>query len=47
MSKIKVIIIDDERSSREELKSEIKKHSGFDIIGEAKNADEGKGAHRI
>ena len=34
MSKIKIIVIDDERSSREELKSEIKKHSDFEIIGE-------------
>ncbi len=42
MNKIRVIIIDDERSSREELKSEIKKHAGFEIIGEAKNADEAK-----
>ncbi len=42
MNKIRVIIIDDERSAREELKSEIEKNVGFEIIGEAKNADEAK-----
>lgn len=40
MSKIRVIIIDDERSAREELKLALKKYSHFEIIDEAKNADE-------
>jgi two-component system, LytTR family, response regulator len=42
MSKIKVIVIDDERSSREELRRAIKKYADFEVIGEAKNADEAK-----
>ena len=42
MNKIKVIVIDDERSSREELKRTIKKYTDFEVTGEAKNADEAK-----
>jgi two-component system LytT family response regulator len=42
MRAIKILVIDDERSSREELKKEIKKYDEFEIAGEAKNADEAK-----
>ncbi len=42
MNKIRLIIIDDERSSREELKRAIKKYPDLEITGEAKNADEAK-----
>jgi two-component system, LytTR family, response regulator len=42
MNKVRVVVIDDERSSREELKREIKKYSVFDVIGEARNADDAK-----
>jgi two-component SAPR family response regulator len=42
MNKIKVIVIDDERSSREELKRAIKKYQDLEMTGEAKNADEAK-----
>jgi two-component system LytT family response regulator len=36
------MIIDDERSSREELKRSLKTYPDFEVIGEAKNADEAK-----
>jgi len=42
MKKITVIVIDDERSSREELKGMLKNYSDFEVIGEAGNADEAK-----
>nr|WP_199001754.1 LytTR family DNA-binding domain-containing protein [Flavobacterium sp. ASV13] len=42
MKKIKVIIVDDERLSREELKQVLKSYEDFVLIGEAENADEAK-----
>ncbi|MRX66903.1 two component transcriptional regulator, LytTR family [Flavobacterium resistens] len=42
MKKIKVIIIDDERLSREELKQVLKSYEDFILIGEAENADDAK-----
>ena len=42
MNGIRTIIIDDERSSREELKRSLKNFPDFELIGEAKNADEAK-----
>ncbi|TCN52610.1 DNA-binding response regulator [Flavobacterium circumlabens] len=42
MKKIKVIIVDDERSSREELKIALKAYEDFVLTGEAENADEAK-----
>ncbi len=42
MKKIKVVIIDDERSSREELRRALKRYQDFVLIGEAENADDGK-----
>ncbi|ATC95682.1 LytR/AlgR family response regulator transcription factor [Pseudoalteromonas tunicata] len=39
---IKVIIVDDERLARNELKRLLAKHSQIEIIDEAKNADEAK-----
>ncbi|HEX8016000.1 MAG TPA: LytTR family DNA-binding domain-containing protein [Flavobacterium sp.] len=42
MKKIKVIIIDDERLSREELKRSLKVYEDFILIGEAENADDAK-----
>ncbi|HCA05948.1 LytTR family DNA-binding domain-containing protein [Chryseobacterium sp.] len=42
MKKIKVIIVDDERLSREELKKTLKMYDDFVLIGEAENADEAK-----
>ena len=42
MKKIQVIIIDDERAAREELKRALKNYTDFEIIAEAKNADEAK-----
>lgn len=42
MKKIKVIIIDDERLSREELKRALATYEDFVVIGEAANADEAK-----
>jgi len=42
MKKITVIVIDDERSSREELKGMLKNYTDFEVIGEAGNADEAK-----
>jgi two-component system LytT family response regulator len=42
MKKIKVIIVDDERSSREELKRALKSYEDFVLIGEAENADDAK-----
>jgi two-component system, LytTR family, response regulator len=42
MKKIQVIVIDDERSSREEIKRALRNYAEFEVIGEAKNADEAK-----
>ncbi|MCI9843252.1 LytR/AlgR family response regulator transcription factor [Flavobacterium pectinovorum] len=42
MKKIKVIIVDDERLSREELKNALKVYNDFVLIGEAENADDAK-----
>ena len=41
MKTIKTLIIDDERLAREELKSLLKPFDEIDIIGEAKNGEEG------
>ena len=40
MSKFKVILIDDERLARDELKRHLEGYPDFEIIGEAANADE-------
>lgn len=42
MKKIKVIIVDDERLSREELKNTLKGYEDLVLIGEAENADDAK-----
>ena len=42
MKKIKVIIVDDERLSREELKRALNDYEDFVLIGEAENADDAK-----
>ena len=42
MEKFKVIIIDDERLAREEVKRYLANYPEFKIIGEADNANEGK-----
>ncbi len=42
MKKIKVIIIDDERLSREELKKALSAYDDFVLVGEAENADSAK-----
>jgi two-component system LytT family response regulator len=42
MKKITVIIVDDERLSREELKRALKGYEDFVLIGEAENADDAK-----
>ncbi|OQP61164.1 DNA-binding response regulator [Niastella vici] len=42
MNKIRTIIIDDERSSREELKRALKKYVDIEVIGEAQHATEAK-----
>lgn len=42
MKKLKVIIVDDERSSREELKRALKPYDDFVVIGEAENSDDAK-----
>lgn len=42
MRKIKVIIVDDERSAREEIKRALEEYEDFIVIGEAANADEAK-----
>ncbi|HMG08010.1 MAG TPA: response regulator, partial [Mucilaginibacter sp.] len=39
---MKVIIIDDERTARDEVKRLLENYSDFEIIGEAKDADEAK-----
>jgi two-component system LytT family response regulator len=42
MNCIRTIIIDDERSAREELKRALKSYPHFAVVGEATNADEAK-----
>jgi two-component system LytT family response regulator len=42
MKKLKVLIIDDERNAREEIKLLLKSYPDIEIVGEAKNADEAK-----
>ncbi len=42
MHKIGVVIIDDERSAREELKRALKQYAGFELLGEARDADEAR-----
>lgn len=40
MNKLKVMIIDDERLAREEIKQHLLSYQGFDIVGEAADADD-------
>lgn len=40
MNKLKVMIIDDERLAREEIKQHLLNYPGFDIVGEAADADD-------
>ena len=42
MKIIKVLIIDDERFAREELKRALSSYPSFEIVGEAQNADEAR-----
>ena len=42
MTKIRVIIIDDERAARDELKRLLENYPDFEVAGEARNADEAK-----
>ncbi|TDO97686.1 LytR/AlgR family response regulator transcription factor [Flavobacterium sp. 245] len=42
MKTIKVIIVDDERLSREELKRALRMYEDFVLVGEAENADDAK-----
>jgi len=42
MKKLRVLIIDDERNAREEIKLLLKSYPDIEIIGEAKNADDAK-----
>jgi two-component system LytT family response regulator len=42
MKKIKVVIVEDERLSREELKRALSAYEDFVLIGEAENADDAK-----
>ena len=42
MKQIKVIIVDDERLAREEVKRALKMYEDFVLIGEAENADDAK-----
>lgn len=42
MKKITVLIIDDERSSREEIKRALTNYPDFTVVGEAENADDAK-----
>lgn len=40
MNRIKVLVIDDERLAREELKRHLQQHADFELVGEAADADE-------
>src|SRR5687767_7505298 len=42
MKKITVLIIDDERSAREEIKRALKDYPDFTVLGEAENADDAR-----
>jgi len=42
MKKLSVLIIDDERNAREEIKLLLKSYPDVEIVGEAKNADDAK-----
>lgn len=42
MKKTRVIIIDDERTARDEVKRLLENYGDFEVIGEARNADEAK-----
>jgi two-component system LytT family response regulator len=42
MIKIRVVIIDDERAARDELKRLLENYPDFEVAGEARNADEAK-----
>ncbi|HMH32566.1 MAG TPA: response regulator [Puia sp.] len=42
MNGIRVIVIDDERLAREEVKHALKAYQDFEVIGEAENADEAR-----
>ena len=42
MKKYNVIIIDDERLAREEIKRHLENYKEFNVVGEARNANEGK-----
>jgi two-component system LytT family response regulator len=42
MKKIKTIIVDDERTARDEVKRLLDNYADFEIIGEAKNTDDAK-----
>ncbi|HVI46874.1 MAG TPA: LytTR family DNA-binding domain-containing protein [Chitinophaga sp.] len=49
MKKFKVIIVDDERSAREEIRRALLPYPDYEVIGEARNADEAEAlihAHR-
>lgn len=40
MNSIKVLVIDDERLAREELKRHLQQHTAFELVGEAADAEE-------
>jgi len=42
MKKIQVIIVDDERTARDEVKRLLVNYNDFEVVGEARNADEAK-----
>ncbi len=42
MKKLRVLIIDDERNAREEVKNLLENYPELEIVGEAKNSDEAK-----
>jgi two-component system LytT family response regulator len=42
MSKVHAIIIDDERAARDEVKRLLENYPDFEVVGEARNADEAK-----
>jgi two-component system LytT family response regulator len=42
MKKVQVIIVDDERTARDEVKRLLESYPDFEVIGEARNADEAK-----
>jgi two-component system LytT family response regulator len=42
MDKIRVLVIDDERSAREELKRSLRAYPEYEIVGESRNAEEAK-----